>query len=673
MSENKPVGVSEAEAKATLPLSSAGLESHVLETLSKSGGSPLATLKEDWGLWEGKKTPLLSDITREAAAAVGDAAKAASMAAAAAAALEPKDMKKPRLKEMNPELGRALMHWSKNLQAAGRKMAALMALQVVVMGIMSVYRRNVIVGCEEEVVIEGGEWEGVRFVYGDVARLEADILAATGVEHAISWAATQAFGPSYAAFGDPFEPDGILSVLRGVPWLSVVDGGMLSWQPPPAVAAVLDADPDDPTGWMAGIGGDRDGGEQRGGRLDPIHPCLQQLEAYSAHRDDVDFSAALYKAGFYRSAMLVVSRIVASAAMPDGLSAHSTEGRNDAPRALRGGGSPPPATVLEEVVRRRDQVKGKPVLIHRFEELAGFLIGGTWGSLAPMGVPSAFDAIVSSTPGLYESTGRGRRERVGRESYTTPGFSQVAATQAPAARSSTGVDEIGSMNTLTPASSALNGSSGDLDVADAATRGGAPRDATAGEAVRSTTSGTGGIARASQEAGTARKDEEDGRLSVELDSEPSAVFAPRFEAARFLADLQVIQRVNANRAAATLVQQPLLARGVALREGHALLVIAALNRLQNAREELAPENAERWGIGMKQLDEELNELCGYQFGVDRVLEDLRMAPGVAMQGKGERTRSWWTFDAKVVEDLISDVAGYQCERQVAELRRFLSR
>ncbi|CAN0158273.1 unnamed protein product, partial [Ectocarpus fasciculatus] len=182
------------------------------------------------------------------------------------------------------------------------------------------------------------------FVYGDLARLEAEIFAATGVEDALlrlcpGGEGGGAFGGSKGGGVDAAAK--VSSVLRGVPWLSFVDedgdggggggdveGRLLVWRPPAVVAEALDADLDaDPTGWLSGFGGDVDsssgdrggvveglddveseeswqggggGGEEESGRRRrqrqlPEHPCLAQFEAYLSHRDDVDFAAGLLK------------------------------------------------------------------------------------------------------------------------------------------------------------------------------------------------------------------------------------------------------------------------------------------------------------------------------------------------------------------------------------------
>ena len=464
-------------------------------------GSPLALLKEDPMLWKlGEREP---PSVREAAVAVGNAAAAAAAAAVAAttaaataervppppaaaaevaaaessstpaageagegvdatatatatatAAVTVTAPQRSRV-EMSPEVGRALMRWSDRLREAGRESASLMGLQAVVMGVLSVHRRNVLAGCEPEIAAPapggtaavarrkegdenyvggggraveeprgeatspaegrrrgaaggggGGEGRGLEenkmFVYGNVARLEADIFAATGVEEAFRLGRQGGLKGSRAV--DPAFK--ISSILRGVPWLSVLDeegdddggsdgsGRLLVWRPPAVVAEALDADLDaDPVAWLSGFGradgnGDEAAGDEpsrrgeeeervdagvstgdlvvkKGAPLPPPlqqqqqHPCLQQLEAYLAHRDDLDFAAGLFRAGFYCSAYLVLGRIVAAAALPEELGATAAVGRRREGRlpALRAGGPPPSWPVLEAEACARPEVR----------------------------------------------------------------------------------------------------------------------------------------------------------------------------------------------------------------------------------------------------------------------------------------------------------------------------
>ncbi|CAM9876589.1 unnamed protein product, partial [Ectocarpus sp. 13 AM-2016] len=302
------------------------------DSASDYRGSPLAILREDPGLWKmGGREPAR---VREAAAGV------AAVATAAVEAVEaPLNGAKKKM-EMSLGLGRALMEWSESLSEAGRDMAALMGLQAVVMCILGVHRRNVLAGAEEtttaaaaaaivgeassspageEVIAAAGDNGGValsagqqqttagvgeiredaptpeggmaaaavdgaergrsddRFVYGDLARLEAEIFAATGVEDALLHLCPGGHGggASGAGKGGVGAAAQKSSVLRGVPWLGFLDengagravgdveGRLLVWRPPAVVAEALDADLDaDPTGWLSdfGVGGIDGGG-----------------------------------------------------------------------------------------------------------------------------------------------------------------------------------------------------------------------------------------------------------------------------------------------------------------------------------------------------------------------------------------------------------------------------
>ena len=671
-------------------------------------------------LWGGEDVAS-TDVLWDAPAA---ARTSSSVAATASAALSTNDHAKPLPKKMSPELGRFLMEWSDRLQASGRKMAALMAFQAVVMGVMSVHRRNVLAGCEEIVLIGGAEGEasGGGFLYGNVSRLQADILAATGVDSAVSKSAARAFGDTYAGFGDGFENDGVLSVLRGVPWLSVVHEGKLAWLPPGSVAAALDtSDPEDPTGWMASIGdsveavGDEERRRRRGWR-ERRHPCLQQFEAYFYHRDDVDFAAALSKAGLSRSALLVVSRIVMSAAVPEGAMGTALLGawRNSRTQALRGRGSPLLAERLEEVGRRRDQMAGDPALVHRFEELAGFLVGGPSGCLSPAGLSSAFDCVADSTPELYEMGYGGRRrqqkqQRQRKEDTSKEGplgkGSCCCGGALPSAEpgSSVGHADLGSMVgpptavilSPLPLPQSLDGSrnvgrlsgtigewQGESMLAGAGA--GARDDRVTGDVTR----GYGAVA---PRAGSGRL------VSAGLDSDLNVAFSPRFEAARVLVDLLGLQqergsvivdggvgqeqegrRDDKSRSESTRQRWqrlPFLARGVEVRGGVALLVVAAIKRLQDARDELGGGTAplDQRGITFDALRDELDDLCGCQLDARTVLEGVRAAPGVIVEGQGDRAEYFWAFDSGIVQDLIVDTGEGRSEREVAELRDFLAR
>lgn len=647
-------------------------------------GSPLASLKADPGLWEGgERQPA---AVRQAARAVGEAAAAASAVAAgkktsvniegvgatgaAGADVETGSSETGRshtAMQMSPEIGKALMVWSETLREAGRPMAALMAVQAVVMGIMSIHRRHVLAGGEEvpdaaHGLTGDGEVVG-DIVFGNLTRLNAEMFAVTGVEDVIFRSATLTFGKQFSTSSEGSDPNGVSSVLRGVPWLSVRDDGGLVWQPPAVVAEALDADLDDPTGWLAGLGGRSRSGlgeadqerdlqyqeeedEEQGGqdkRLGRTHPCLQQFEAYFAHRDEVDFAVALFKAGFTGSAFLVLSRTVASAALPEGVGALSADGRINRPPALRGGGSPPSLSVLEEESRTREQVWSKPVLIHRFEELAGFRVVGRWGSLKAVGVDATFDYIAKGAPQLHESALGGKR------------MSKAEYNQGQSAASAR-------------AASALNGSSGHEDRAVASRRTTPFESSDDKSALRMPWSGTRSRAKRSANG---RKN---GRTSVELDSIPSVAFSPRFEAARFLLDLLSLRgSADESRRKREARRRLSLGRSVEVRGGTALLVAAALKGLQDEQEAdsvgQGQQQQQQRGFLIDQLHGELYQLCAFKLGAERVLESLRAAPGVV---QGARERYWWKFDSSAVEDAIG-VAEGGCEAEVNEFRGFLTR
>lgn len=646
-------------------------------------GSPLASLKADPGLWEGgDREPA---AVRQAARAVGEAAAAGAAVAAGKktyVSIERLETTTPAVAEVEtgssepgkpcmgtaqvrPEVGKALMAWSGALHEAGRPMAALMPVQAVVMGIMIAHRRNVLAGCEEMAAVTpdatGDGGVAGNAVFGSMSRLDADFFAATGVEDAIFKSATLAFGKDSSPSGEGSDPSGVSSVLRGVPWLSVRDDGGLVWQPPAVVAEALDADLDDPTAWLAGVGGrthsdvrevhperhhrQQEGEEEERGRdgaLGRAHPCLQQFEAYFAHRDEVDFAVALFKAGFTGSAFLVLSRTVASAALPEGVGALSVDGRIHRTSALRGSGSPPPLSLLEEESRPRERVWSKPLLIHRFEELAGFRIAGRWGSLKAVGLDATFDHIAKGAPRLHESAMGGKR--VSNTDYKK-------RHSAASAR----------------ISSTLNGSSGDEDHAVASRR------STPFEPVdEKSTLGmpwNGNTARAKRSAKGGKKN---GRISVELDSIPSIAFSPRFEAARFLLDLLGLRgSAEESRRKRDGRRRLSLGRSIEVRGGAALLVAAALKGLQDEQETdgVGKRHRQKRGFQLDQLHKELHELCAFKLGAERVLESMRAAPGVV---QGACDRYWWAFDASAVEDAIGVTEG-GCEAEVDEFRGFLKR
>lgn len=695
-------------------------------------GSPLSMLKMDAALWKGgEREPA---AVRAAAANVGAAAAAVSAAAEAAArqraGVAAGYMARGRI-DMSPKLAKALLGWSESLHKAGRELASLMALQAVVMGIMSVHRRNVLAGYEEAVLLSmdgaavdvgaagvgaasggapAGKAGGRDFVYGNLARLEREILAATGVAHALLAGANRAFGGAYE---NACEVAGISSVLRGVPWLSVTRRGDLIWCPPAVVAAILDADVDDPTAWMAGIGRPQEAQPQeeegRNERLPPLarpsHPCLQQFEAYFDHRDAADFAAALYRAGFFGSAALVVSRIIASAAVPESMGMLSADWQMVLqPPALRGGGSPPPTSVLEAETRERHGVRSQPALIYRFEELAGFRVAGRWASLRPIGVGLTFDAVAKGTPGLLES-GPGGRRITKKTGWQPPPSAEEQTVNATSPQTQTRTPRLPS--SLPPSSKSvlrldgrkgarprprhpsLNAVAEELDKEEEAAAAAATARVTLNGAVRPRPVTGDAVARHStlRQAATSA-----GRFSVELDSKPSVAFAPCFEAARFVTDLLIYQGVverhrhtkngrgsagdGEGEAESGEVPRhrtpPALARGVKVHGGAALLVVAALKQVQDRRR-AGDVNHTRDGdsVALHDIYVELKGLCGLSFGSEKVLESLRTAAGIVERGED---RYSWEFDANVVRDAIRvSETGDGCELEVDEFRGFLTR
>lgn len=641
-------------------------------------GSPLAALKADPALWtSGDREP---EAVRKAAAAVGKAAanvkhrrsKRALVPPWAAAGSAPgKDGTQRRAEQeklkMDKKLGETLVRWSETLHDAGRPMASLMAVQAAVMGIMSVHRRNALVGGrkgesraateQNGAGVPGGNAPDV-FVYGNLELLENELLKATGTNSLITKAARRAFGDAY---GGALDPSGISSVLRGVPFLTL-EQGRLVWRPPLEVARDLDADPSNPTGWMAGIGrvaagetgigaptktrgnkvvGRREDQQQREQRL---HPCLQQYEAYFAHRDDIDFAAALQRVGFNRSAFLVIARIIATAAVPEEIGALPAEARDGRwrPPALRGGGSPPPSAILEAEGAERAHVWSKSLLVHRFEELAGVRVTGPWGSLRPAGLDATFDAVAKATPGLVTSKAGGRRMR--QEELTLQERDGAEGDIGREIESNVGVGETpkvseGNVRDIGAVAGDAAYSSSESDTAAAAAAAAAAVEAA--EVAAATARVTLNAIRPKGEAAAVfaavaadgaslgggvtgvKRDGQDHRLPLEVDSQPSIAFDPRYEAARYLVDLMCFKGMDeedgeAPVQAAGVVGHPRLRLDVAVSSGTSVMVMAACSGI------LAGDIANSQpGDGLtERMFASLKDLCGYTFGLERVFQGV---------------------------------------------------
>ncbi|CAM9878398.1 unnamed protein product [Scytosiphon promiscuus] len=208
-----------------------------------------------------------------------------------------------------------------------------------------------------------------------------------------------------------------------------------------------------------------------------------------------------------------------------------------------------------------------------------------------------------------------------------------------------------------------------------------------------------------------------------LDDGPILAFSPRFEAARFLADVLLlscnredpqvkkIQSLKAQRRNPTHVKKrrkPLLEEGMeaSIESGAALLVAASLKHLQDDRamastviadEEGTRAGAETTAVGsggssgsggsgeggqeqpavptgftLDDLHRELQALLGVKVSRAVALEGVRTARGVV---RGAHERLWWTFDAEAARSAIGSGGeeGRDEATGVAELGGFLSR
>ena len=283
-----------------------------------------------------------------------------------------------------------------------------------------------------------------------------------------------------------------------------------------------------------------------------------------------------------------------------------------------------------------------PALINRFEELAGFRVVGQWGSLKAIGVDATFDYIAKGTPQLHESAMGGKRMS---KAENIKGLSAASARAA----------------------SILIGSSGHEDHAVASGRI-TPFEASDEKlALRMPWSGTRSRAKRS-----ANGRNQNVQISVELDSIPSVALSPRFEAARFLLDLLSLRgSADESRRKREARRRVSLGRSVEVLGGTSLLVAAALKGLQDEQGmgRRRRQQQQQRGFLLDQLHSELYKLCAFKLSAERVLEGMRVAPGIV---QGARARYWWTFDASAVDAAIG-VAEGGCEAEVDEFRGFLTR
>lgn len=576
------------------------------------------------------------------------------------AAAERMQERPPRCEKMSPELGRALVEWSGRLKEAGREMASLMALQALVMGVMNVHRQNARAGMT---VAEKGEHGQLE--YGNLARLEADLLEATRLGRAvhlmriprIARATRESRFPAKGTYG-------VIDFLRGVPWLVPVDadGGSYAWQPPAEVAAALDADPDNPTSWMAGMGdapwsiaaevdgwrgeGKKGRGRRKGEQVQrqeerqekqqeqqsvARHPCLQQFEAYMAHRNDVDLASALHRERYFRTSLLVLGRIVASAAMPDdppsiseaeaeAEAGYSVGGDGDRRRrhaltALPGNSStamsdstPHPAARYPETrVGGHEGGWSKLELVSRFEDLAGLRVTRAEGRLSAIGMNVVFDRVLSKTPGL---TGVPAGGWAGRSTLTRGGESKYRAVKEKARVEDVEVGEW----TWREEEWALD--SGD------ATNGGA-------------------VSR-------------------------HAAFEPLFEAAKFLVDVAKKQR-SGERKGVDVFE---LGRGICLRADVRLLTAAVVKRRQESTDSVRRPDALE-GVPKALVVADMRKLAGHRLRKELLDESFALASSCVSQN--DRGRYEWTWDGgDIVENAIR-VSGGGDERGAAVVRDYFTR
>ncbi|CAM9498904.1 unnamed protein product, partial [Sphacelaria rigidula] len=276
---------------------------------------------------------------------------------------------KDELVKMDPKVGKALVKWSDSLRAAGRPMAACLALQAIVLGVLNASRQTSLLrsllghqrssssspsstpflagndsACGEQerggggakpagMVVTGLTVGGIDDdvdceTYGTIELLIREVEEATDGLITLSewWIQSLTDNPKY----------NLRTFLDGIPWFTPLNVcGLYAWKPPVEVAEALDAGLEDgwpsrsPTKWMSAFGlslPEEEGGVEKRGSdeisllsswltSEPAqHPCFEQFVSYMAYRDDVDLSAALHREGYTNSAWLVIGRIVASAA-----------------------------------------------------------------------------------------------------------------------------------------------------------------------------------------------------------------------------------------------------------------------------------------------------------------------------------------------------------------------
>lgn len=346
----------------------------------QASGSPFAMLRADEALWGGAK---MVEAVRLAEIAVGEVAEKSAAAVAGGAVGSGSEAEgqaavgatSDNVVKMDPEVGKALLEWSDRLRAAGRPMAACLALQAIALGIFNAHRQNCLharrdpdrplpsqsypyptphppsnpqdndgvdahggfldeIGSNGAGVpvstkrrpFPGGYAECER--YGSFDRLRTEFTEATGGAVVLSEWWTQGLTKN--------REYNLLAFLEGIPWLTRDDtlaggGGLYIWIPPVEVAKALDAAVGgdehglgrglrfrSPTAWLSGVGVGGAGKcveemEDRE-RFRLQDPCLQQFMSLLAYRDDVDFATAIHRWGYTNSAWLVLGRIAASAA-----------------------------------------------------------------------------------------------------------------------------------------------------------------------------------------------------------------------------------------------------------------------------------------------------------------------------------------------------------------------
>ncbi|CBN77856.1 hypothetical protein Esi_0074_0082 [Ectocarpus siliculosus] len=394
---------------------------------------------------------------------------------------------------------------------------------------------------------------------------------------------------------------------------------------------------------------------------------------------------------------------MAAAALPEEAGATPAVGRRRLDRlpALRAGGPAAPSwAALEAEACARPRTWSNPALVRRFEELAGFRLVGEDGRLTLGGFPGwTFDDVAAGAPGLQDSAMGGGRA-VSRRAFRHAERLEALERKRTAGGSAVGEAEGEGVEGVPPT---VNGSSGGGD-------GG----------------GSNGAMDAPRLNGLLRMPS----LNT-LDYTPSLVFAPRFEASRFLADLlllscnredyrarkiQSLDRLDQNPAGFKDRRKPRLEGqiGASIDGGLALLVAASLKRLQDEREAGWAVNSDAVeggggglfsggggggasgsgggqekqaasasaaasmssGFTLDQLHTELHQLLAVKVSRAVALQGIVAAPGVV---RGAHERCWWAYHPDAVRSAIVGVGTEgeeeeeEEEAQVAEIRGFFTR